>query len=66
MTSPSSSSVFSAEPFSRRTAVIVRATSSGEASSRRTCPNTSPSTSLAEIERTGQVSLPLRLAPKQM
>jgi hypothetical protein len=45
---------------------IVRATSSGDASSRRTCPSTSPSTSLAAIERTGQVSWPRRLAPRQM
>jgi hypothetical protein len=52
--------------FSRRTAVIVRATSSGEASNRRTCPSTSPSTSPAAIERTGQVSWPRRLAPRQM
>ena len=54
-----------AAPFSRRTAVIVRATSSGDASSRRTCPSTKPSTSLAASERTGQVSWPLRLAPRQ-
>jgi hypothetical protein len=65
MKSPSSSSVSSAAPFSRRTAVMVRATSSGDASSRRTCPRTRASTSLAEIERTGQVSWPLRLAPRQ-
>jgi hypothetical protein len=48
-----------------RTAVMVRATSSGDASSRRTCPSTSSSTPLAAIERTGQVSWPLRLAPRQ-
>ena len=48
-----------------RTAVMVRATSSGDASSRRTCPRTSSSTSLAKIERTGQVSWPLRPAPRQ-
>ena len=49
-----------------RTAVMVRATSSGDASSRRTCPSTRLSTSLAAIERIGQVSWPLRLAPRQM
>jgi hypothetical protein len=46
--------------------LLVRATSSGDASSRRTCPSTKPSTSAAAIERTGQVSWPLRLAPRQM
>ena len=51
--------------FSWRAAVIVRATSSGDARSRRTCLSTSPSTSLAAIERTGQVPWPLRLAPRQ-
>jgi hypothetical protein len=66
MTSPSSNSVSSDAPFSRRTAVMVRATNSGDASSRRTCPRTSTSTSLAAIERTGRVSWPLRLAPRQM
>jgi hypothetical protein len=52
MTSPCSSSVSSAALFSWRTAVIVHAINSGDASSRRTCPSTSPSTSLAAIERT--------------
>ena len=45
---------------------LVRATNSGDASSRRACPRTRASTSLAAIERTAQVSWPLRLAPRQM
>jgi hypothetical protein len=44
---------------------MVRATSSGDASSRLICPSTSISISVAAIERTGQVSWPRRLAPRQ-
>jgi hypothetical protein len=64
MTCVSSGAESSAAVLSRCTGAMVRALISGDASSRRTCPSTRPS-SLAAIERTGQVSWPLRLAPRQ-